>query len=218
MIQKLSDPGAGFRGALNYALAAKKQPELIAGNMGGESARELAKEFGEGRALNPAVQKPVFHGSLTAPSSDQLSEEQWRRIAELYLERLGYGGSQWVAIRHHDTDKDHLHLIANRVGQDGRRVPDFQERTRGEAIVRDLEREFGLTEVAPSREASRRAPDRGELARFERTSEVSVKALLQEHVDLAARGGPGLAEFAQRLSLQGVGVRAHVAATGRLSG
>src|SRR5258708_5234165 len=92
MIQKLSDPGAGFRGALNYALAAKKQPELIAGNMGGESARELAKEFGEGRALTPAVQKPVFHGSLTAPSSDQLSEEQWRRIAELYLERLGYGG------------------------------------------------------------------------------------------------------------------------------
>jgi len=186
--------------------------------MGGESSRELAKEFGDGRALNPAVGKPVFHGSLTAPSSDRMSEEQWRRIAKLYLERLGYGGSQWVAIRHHDTAQDHVHLIANRVDAHGRRVPDFQERKRGEAIVRDLEREFALTEVAPSREASRRAPSRAELARFERSSEVSVKARLQEHVDLAARGGPGLAEFAERLSLQGVGVRAYVAATDWLSG
>src|SRR5215469_9958279 len=115
MIQKLSDPGSGFRGALNYLLAAKKQPELIAGNMDGESARDLAKEFGEGRALNPAVGKPVFHGSLTAPSTDQLSEERWRQLAEAYLQRLGYGRSQWVLIRHHDTAQDHVHIIANRV-------------------------------------------------------------------------------------------------------
>jgi Relaxase/Mobilisation nuclease domain len=218
MIQKLSDPGSGFRGALDYALAAKKEPELIGGNMAGESARELAKEFGQGRVLNPAVKKPVFHGSLTAPESDRLSEEQWRRFAERYVERLGYGRSQWVLIRHHDTTKDHVHIIANRVDQDGRRVPDFQEKKRGEAIVRDLEREFGLTQVAPSREARRRAPSRGELAGFERTGEVAVKARLQEHVDLAARDSPSLPEFAERLSLQGVGVRAHVAAPDRLLG
>src|SRR5215472_3748346 len=99
MIQKLSKPGSGFRGVLNYVLAAKKEPELIGGNMAGESARALAREFGEGRALNPAVQKPVFHGSLTAPATDELSEEQWRQLAETYLERMGYGGSQWVLVR-----------------------------------------------------------------------------------------------------------------------
>ena len=218
MIQNISDPGSGFRGALNYVLAAHKEPELIAGNMAGESARELAREFDEGRALNPAVGKPLFHGSLTAPPSDRLSEEQWRRFAERYLERLGYGGSQWVLIRHHDSAQDHVHILANRVDQDGRRVPDFQERMRGEAIVRDLERELGLTQVAPSREASRRAPGRGELEGFAHTGEVAVKARLQEHVDLAARGGPSLSEFAERLSLQGVGVRAHVAAPDRLLG
>jgi hypothetical protein len=218
MIQKISDPGSGFRGALNYVLAAHKEPELIAGNMAGESARELAKEFDEGRALNPAVGKPLFHASLSAPQSDRLSEEQWRRFAERYLERLGYGGSQWVLIRHHDSAQDHVHILANRVDQDGRRVPDFQERMRGEGIVRDLERELGLTQVAPSREASRRAPGRGELEGFAHTGEVAVKARLQEHVDLAARGGPSLSEFAERLSLQGVGMRAHVAAPDRLLG
>jgi hypothetical protein len=218
MIQKISSPGAGFRGALNYVLAARKDPELIGGNMAGETARELAAEFGHGRERNPAVGKPVFHASLTAAPTDRLLEADWRRLAEAYLQRLGYGDSQWVLVRHHDTEHDHVHIVANRVNGQGKRVPDFQERKRGEAMVRELERSMSLAPVAPSRERSRGAPSRGELAAFERTGQVSVRARLQEHVDLAARGGPSLAEFAERLSAQGVGVRAHVATTERLSG
>ncbi|HVT18818.1 MAG TPA: relaxase/mobilization nuclease domain-containing protein, partial [Thermoanaerobaculia bacterium] len=218
MIQKLSNPGAGFRGVLSYVLAAKKQPELLGGTMSGETARELAREFGLGRALNPAVGKPVFHGSLTAAPGDRLSDDDWRRLAERYLERLGYGDCQWVAVRHRDTANDHVHIVASRINSRGKRVRDRQERKRGEAIVRDLERELGLTRVAPSREASREAPGRGELAAFARTGEVAVKARLQEHVDLAARDAPGLAEFAERLALQGVRMRAHGATTGSLSG
>ncbi len=111
-----------------------------------------------------------------------------------------------------------MHIVANRIDSRGKRVRDRKERKRGEAIVRDLEREFGLTRVAPSRQASRAAPGRGELARFARTGDVAVKARLQEHVDLAARGAPGLAELAERLAQQGVRVRAHVASTERMSG
>jgi hypothetical protein len=218
MIQKLSRPGAGFRGILNYALAAKKQPELIGGTMAGETARELAAEFGHGRSLNPAVHKPVFACSLTAAPADRLSESDWRRFAETYLERLGYGDCQRVLIRHHDTDNDHIHIIAYRIDSRGKRVADFQEIKRGEAIVRDLEKEYRLTRVAPSREASRAAPAREELAKFARTGDVAVKARLQEHVDVAARGRPSLVEFAERLQTQGVEVHAHVASTGRLSG
>jgi hypothetical protein len=218
MIQKIADPGAGFRGTLNYDLAAKKKPELIGGNMAGETARELAHEFGLGRALNLQVGKPVFHASLTAAPADQLSEDDWRRFATLYMERLGYGECQQALIRHHDTERDHVHVVANRIDRHGRRVDDFLERKRGEAIVRDLERDFGLTQVAPSSASLRAAPGRGELAAFARTGQVAGKARLQEHIDLAARGGPPLPELAEKLQLQGVGVRAHVATTGRLSG
>jgi Relaxase/Mobilisation nuclease domain len=218
MIQKISKPGSGFRGALNYVLAARKQPELIGGNMAGETARELAKEFGQGRALNQAVHKPVFHASLTAAPEDRLSEDDWRRFAATYLERLGYGDCQWALIRHRDTANDHVHIVASRIDSRGKRVRDRKERQRGEAIVRDLERELGLRQVAPSRQASHAAPGRGELAAFARTGQVAAKARLQEHVDLAARGAPSLAELAERLAQQGVRVRAHVASTDRLSG
>ena len=218
MIQKISPPGQGFRGVLNYALDAKKAPELVAGNMAGENARSLAREFGDARASNEAVGKPVFHGSLSADPGDQVSAERWRAITEAYVDRMGYGESLWVAVRHRDADHDHVHIIASRVGHDGTRVKDHQEQKRGETIVRDLEREHGLHQVAPSREAERRAISRDELAAFERTGQVSVKGRLLEHLKIAARDRPTMGEFAERLEAQGVAVRVHVASTGRVSG
>jgi hypothetical protein len=116
----MSDPGRGFRGVLNYALADKKQPDLLAGNMGGTNARALAREFADCRALNERVRKPVFHSSLSAALTDQVTAEQWATLAQAYLERLGYRDCPWVAIRHRDTHHDHVHLIASRIDGHGR--------------------------------------------------------------------------------------------------
>lgn len=220
MIQKVSKPGAGFRGALNYVLDPDKSPDLLAGNMAGETPRSLSREFGDVRGLNENVGKPVFHASLSAALADQVDAQQWRDIAEGYVQRMGYGASPWIAVRHHDTEHDHVHIIASRIDHEGRRVRDFQERKLGEGIVRDLERDYGLQAVAPSREADQRAPGREEIAAFERSGQVAVKARLQEHLDIAARGEvpPTMGEFVQRLEAQGVQVRPHIASTGRVSG
>jgi hypothetical protein len=218
VIQKISRPGSGFRGVLNYVLAEKKVPELVASNMEGQDARELAHEFRDAREANPAVGKPVFHGSLAAAPRDQVSAEQWRQIVETYVERMGYKDSLWVAIRHRDTDHDHVHIVASRVAFDGSRVPDFQEKRRGEEVLRDLEREHGLTRVAPSREAARTAVRRDELASFVRTGEVSVKTRLQEHVDVATRQTRTMGELAHHLAAQGVRMRPNIASTGRVAG
>jgi relaxase-like protein len=218
MIQKISAPGAGFRGALNYLLDTKKEPEIVLANMAGENPRTLAREFGHVREMNERVSKPVFHASLSAGPADQLSDQQWREVVQSYVEKTSYADSPWVAIRHRDKEHDHVHIIASRIRFDGTRVADFQERKRGEAIVRDLERTHGLQQVAPSREATRSTPDREELGAFERTGRVSVKARLQEHIDLAARDRPTMGVFVERLEAQGVHIRANVASTGRVSG
>jgi hypothetical protein len=219
VIQKISRPGGGFRGLLNYVLSSAKEPEIVTtGDMTGENARALAREFAVVREGNPAVAKPVFHASLSVDPGTRLSAGQWREIAKTYLERLGYGDSFWVAVRHQDKEHDHIHLIASRVSHAGRRVADHQERRRGEEIVRELEEAHGLRSVAPSREAPRVAVSRGELAAFERTGQVSVKARLQEHVAVAARERPNFGVFAERLDAQGVSLRLQTAANGRVSG
>jgi len=66
MIPSVSDPGSSFRGALDYDFKPAKEPELLGGTMRAETPRGLAKEFGDWRALNEQVTKPVFHCSLSA--------------------------------------------------------------------------------------------------------------------------------------------------------
>ena len=77
--------------------------------------------------------KPVCHLVIAAkkdPETGQmldpyLSDEQWRDIAETYLDRIGLApkgddlGCRWVAVRHAD---DHVHVVATLARQNGRRV------------------------------------------------------------------------------------------------
>jgi len=216
MVPSVSDPGSGFRGALDYDLKPSKQPELLGGSMRGENPRALAREFGDWRALNEDVTKPVFHCSLSAAPEDEITAQRWLDIASEFVKRMGYESSPWVAIRHHDTAIDHVHIVASRIDNDGRYVPNHQEKKRSQAVCRELERDYDLRQLrSPSRRA---APTRDDVAVFERTGSVTVKARLQEHVDLAARDRPGMGEFVQRLEAQGIEVRANIAANGRVSG
>jgi hypothetical protein len=216
MVPSVSDPGSGFRGALDYDLKPSKQPELLGGTMRGENPRALAKEFGDWRALNEDVTKPVFHCSLSAAPEDDINSQRWLDITGDFVKRMGYENSPWVAIRHHDTAIDHVHIVASRIDNDGRYVPNHQERKRSQAVCRELERDYDLRQLrSPSRRA---APTRDDVAVFERTGSVTVKARLQEHVDLAARDRPGMGQFVQRLEAQGIEVRANIAANGRVSG
>jgi hypothetical protein len=216
MVPSVSDPGSGFRGVLDYDLKPSKGPELLGGNMRGETSRGLATEFGDWRALNEDVTKPVFHCSLSAAPDDKISAERWLDIAADFVKRMGYENSPWVAIRHHDTAIDHIHVVASRIDNDGSYVPNHQEKKRSQAVCRELEKAYDLRQLrTPSRRAT---PTRDHVAVFERTGSVTVKARLQEHIDLAARDRPTMTVFVERLDAHGIEVRANIAATGHVSG
>ena len=195
--------GKGFRGALAYDLAPEKG-ELLDTNMAGETPRELAAEFGAIRALRPGLGKAVLHVSLTTAPGEQLSDDQWREIGQRYLEGMGFSEHQYVLTRHTDTEHDHIHLVANRIGFDGAVVSDSHDYPRQEQLMREIEREYGLQEVAPSLEAERHAPTKGEIERTLRTGEVSTRQQLQVLCDDAAQGCDSFTAYQERLAAVGV--------------
>ena len=216
MIAKLVK-GRGFRGALEYDLQAQKGV-LLDTNMAGDNPRELAREFGEVRALRPNLTKAVCHASISLSPEEKLSDDQWRAVAREYLGGMGFGNSQYVVTKHLDTKHPHIHVLANRVTMRGEVVSDSKDYQRQETIMRRLEREYGLKEVEPSKEALRRAPTKGEIECAVRTGEPSAKMTMQALVDKALRNTPEYEEFRKRLEKAGVEVIPNVASTGRISG
>lgn len=173
---------------------------LIGGNMTGRTARELASEFEIFREQRPEIGKPVHHISLSAARGEQLTIEQWNEIAEKYVQRMGFGDSPYVVIRHIDTEHDHVHIVPSRVDAHGKVVSDFQSKARAEEFVREIEEEYDLVRVKRSRDIERAAPKRGELERFERTGEVSTRMKLQGHVDYALKEKATATEFVEKLN------------------
>ncbi|MBE9002741.1 relaxase/mobilization nuclease domain-containing protein [Nostoc sp. LEGE 12447] len=222
--------GRGFRGLLNY-LESQKDAKLIGGNMGGNNARALAREFKISRQLNPEADRVVYHASLSLPDNERLDEPTWNELANRYLEEMGFDSNQYVVYRHSNTEHDHIHICASRIRLDnGKIVHDSWDYKRSETIIRQLELDYSLQQTQSSHEKLSRNPSIGQQKRLEREHEEyingeritpqerPIKQQLQELIDRATIDKLTMPQLVERLQLQGVEVRHGLTRNGKSKG
>src|ERR1700724_3037426 len=98
---------------------------------------------------NSRVERPVYHFGLSLHPGEHLSREQWDHAADQVLRRMGLVHHQAIVIAHRDTDKAHVHLAVNRVGEDGRAWDARRDKVKAREAVRRIEIEFGLMRTGP---------------------------------------------------------------------
>ncbi len=209
--------GTGFRGAVEYDLQPHKSL-LLKTNMIGQNPRELTKEFGAIRVLRPKLSKAVCHVSISLSPEESLTDDQWRHVAQTWLQGMGFEANQYMVSRHTDAAHSHIHILVNRVTFDGQVVSDAYDYKRQEPIMRALEQELGLQQVLSSRDSPSCALRKGELEKALRTGEKPVCLALQEAVTNALRDSPCLDTFTERLAQKGVTVKLNQSSTGHVSG
>lgn len=148
--------GRSFRGVLDYVIhgpadgSANKRAVVIGSNMAGQTPRELAAEFGALRKLRPNLGKAVAHFSLSLPPSERdMSDAGFANIALRFLDGMGFTDTPYLIARHHDTEHQHIHIIASRVRTDGGVVSDKNDFRRAESLAREIEMEFELIPLDP---------------------------------------------------------------------
>lgn len=214
MIAKISK-GSSFRGCLDYVLK-KNQSEKIGGNMIGDSPRELATEYGHIRKLKTQVEKPVYHISLALPTGESFTPEQWEKVSNKYLSRMGLDPleHQYIIARHKDTKHDHIHLIVNRISVSGKVFDAFRDQVKSKDICRQLEQEHGLKVV--SNDKARNAPrtTQKERQQIKRTGQPTEKIFVQEIIKASLGDGKlTVKDFVQRLEEQGITAIPNIAST-----
>lgn len=65
-------------------------------------------------------------------------------IAREYMRRMGITNTQYIVSRHTDREHQHLHIVANRVDNDGNTISASNDRVRNVKICKALTREYGL--------------------------------------------------------------------------
>jgi relaxase-like protein len=205
--------GRGFRGLLNY-LADQDHARRLGGDMAGRNPRELAHEFGLVRRQRPRVKRAVAHMFLRPAPGEHLSDDQWKTIATYYLTGMGFADSPHVLYLH-AKPHPHLHLVASRITYGGQVVSDSNDYSRSAALLRNIERQYGLRVVPVHPDLA--SPSRGDFERSRRTKTPPLKTRLQEI--LAAAPYPAtLADYLDHLHRHGLAMLPNIARTGRVSG
>lgn len=214
--------GDGFRGALDYALGkgGGNACEIIGGTMTGQTARDLAAEFGLSRAARPGVKKPVWHTSLSLPPGEHLDSDRWAEVASDFMQGMGLADHQYVLIRHHDNDLDHIHIIASRIALDGDLYHGAFDAKRAIKLTQELEERHGLTRTKGLEDgpAPKARPTKGEIEQTVRTGDAPPRLVLQQIVDAALAEPGSVFDFMDRIEAAGAVARANVAKTGKMNG
>lgn len=105
---------------------------------------------------------PVYHISLNFTVEDRarLSDDKMAEIAREYMQRIEIVNTQYIVCRHTDTAHPHLHIVANRVDNDGCTISDSNDSRRSARICRELTQEYRL-HIANGKDKVRRERLRG---------------------------------------------------------
>ena len=155
---------ANFARLVNYANNPKKARMIDSKDVRLDSNATIAASM-QGQADDKPGRKlsnPVYHISLNFAREDgaRLTDDLMAEIAREYMRRMGIVNTQYIVCRHTDTAHPHLHIVANRVDNDGRTISDSNDSRRSVEICRALTNEYGL-HIANGKDKVRRDRLRG---------------------------------------------------------
>lgn len=145
MIAKIIQ-GSGFAGAVNYVMD-KKDARLVYGEgVRLKDKASIIKNFVTQSKMKPNISKPVAHISLdfSAQDKNRLTDKFMVDVAHEYLWKMGYENTQYIVVRHFDTEHPHLHLIINRIDNNGTRISDKNEKLRNTKVCMELSKKYRL--------------------------------------------------------------------------
>lgn len=214
--------GKSFKNRVKYIL--KDDHDFICSNMASDynNVSDLTDEFKTVSGFRQDIKKPVFHAFLSLPKDEKLTDEKWQEIAKDYLKEMNIDieKHQYICVRHKDTDQDHIHIVANRIGLDGSVWHGQHSAFNTIAACERLEVKHSLTitQSLKGRKSDISAPTKAEIEQALRTGEKPARLVLQNALQAALVDKPDLSTFLERLQAVGIEPAFNVASTGNVAG
>ena len=145
MIGKIKK-GSGFKGCVNYVLGKEKAVLLHAEGVLAESKQDIIRSFCMQTEMNPGLKKPVGHIALSYSVVDapKLTDEKMVQLAQEYMREMKITDTQYIIVRHQDREHPHVHIVFNRIDNNGKTISDSNDMYRNEQVCKKLKEKHGL--------------------------------------------------------------------------
>ena len=108
------------------------------------SSKEEVRNFLKSISKNEKVKKPQFHAVIST-KFQQHSKEELTKVAEDFMQEMGYGNQPFLVVFHNDTENNHIHIVSTRVDkQSGKKINESYEKLKTQkALINIKERIYG---------------------------------------------------------------------------
>lgn len=95
--------------------------------------------------LNSRATTKTIHISLNFDPSEKLSNDKLIEVANVYMEKIGFGQQPFLVYKHLDAGHPHIHIVGTTIKEDGSRINTHNiGRNQSEKARKEIEQQYGL--------------------------------------------------------------------------
>ncbi|PXV58470.1 uncharacterized protein DUF3945 [Dysgonomonas alginatilytica] len=138
--------GKSFRGCVRYVM--NDSHELLeAEGVFADSAKSIIRSFAMQRSGRKEIKQPVGHIPISFSPEDKakMTNDFMLQLAKEYMAEMGIKNTQYIIVRHHNTDNEHLHIVYNRIDNNLKLISVNNDYKRNIKVCKKLKDKHGLT-------------------------------------------------------------------------
>ena len=190
--------GRSFGGCIRYVVDRQEAKILAAEGVRMQNASTLTTDFNLQRKMRPELGKAVGHLVLSWSKEDlpKLNDEIMAERAKEYMEKMGIRNTQYVVVRHSDREHPHLHVIYNRVDNNGKTITDKNNFAKNVKVCKEITLKYGY-HLGQGKDLVNRQALRGK---------EKVRYQLYDAIKAAVKQSVNWKELEAKLQKQGIGI------------
>ena len=191
--------------ASNYAKNKKGATEISRHNVAGETGREIAQEFRVFQNLNARCERNSFSVVLSPsiPNGIKLSNEDFAKLADDFLERMKLKEHQYISFLHSDKDHRHLHIFVNRIDSEGKAYKDHFISKKAQRIAESIAKDWGFTTAKEIQQQK---------------EELLSRQIINAHTKVLSQMPGNIFEYAEHMNSFGIQMHLKQASDGKVVG
>ncbi|AFL85810.1 relaxase/mobilization nuclease [Belliella baltica DSM 15883] len=190
--------GKSFGGCVRYLLEREKSFVLDSAGVRDYSIKAIIADLNTQRKMRPQLGNAVGHTVLSWSNEDgdKLTLEKMAQHAREYMEKMGIKNTQYVTVLHSDKKHPHLHIVYNRVDNEGKTIGNYNHWHKSRKICREITERYGYHLGKGKAKVNRQAlrgNDKLRYAIHDSLKSVMAKATTWKQVEtMLARQGIGM--------------------------
>jgi hypothetical protein len=187
--------GKSFGGCIRYVVQKHDTAVLASAGIRIQEASQMINDFNLQRKFNPDLGKAVGHIVLSWSVNDaaKLNDELMVTLAKEYLYKMKIRDTQYLVVKHNDREHPHIHLIYNRVDNNGKTISDNFQKQRNVHIAKELTLKHGFYFSPGKEQVNRQALKGADKVKYElfdaiRSASKKVKNI-DELIKVLAKSG-----------------------------